>query len=174
VERGVPKDKIVRVAHEADNTRMEAQALAQVATAAQMAQLDRGNLEHHTPACPLHLRTRIFRPESIIRVTGARDGDFDPSSWWERRISVKELYASWPPWSWPLGGSWPRRCACQIARYGGAKRGESSSNGVARQGTPNILPYSIVPLQHRLSAVLSSRFQGRDFPTSRRRATFVE
>lgn len=90
VERGVPKDKVVRVAHEADNTRMEAQALVQVAAQHKWRSLIVVTSNYHTRRAR-YIFEHVFPPESIIRVTGARDGDFDPSSWWERRISVKEF-----------------------------------------------------------------------------------
>jgi uncharacterized SAM-binding protein YcdF (DUF218 family) len=90
VERGVPKDKIVRVVHEADSTRMEAQALAQVALQHKWRSLIVVTSNYHTLRAR-YIFEHVFPPESIIRVTGARDGDFDPGSWWERRISVKEF-----------------------------------------------------------------------------------
>ena len=90
VERGVPKDKIVRVAHDAENTRMEAQGLAQVATQRKWHSLIVGTSNYHTRRAR-YIFEHVFPAGSVIRVTGARDGDFDPDSWWERRISVKEF-----------------------------------------------------------------------------------
>jgi uncharacterized SAM-binding protein YcdF (DUF218 family) len=90
VERGVPKDKILRIAHDADNTRMEAQALAQVATQRKWRSVIVVTSNYHTRRAR-YIFEYVFPAGSIIRVTGARDGDFDPDSWWERRISVKEF-----------------------------------------------------------------------------------
>jgi uncharacterized SAM-binding protein YcdF (DUF218 family) len=90
VERGVPKDKILRAAHDADSTRMEAQALAQVATQHKWRSFIIVTSNYHTRRAR-YIFEHVFPKGSIIRVTGARDGDFDPGSWWERRISVKEF-----------------------------------------------------------------------------------
>lgn len=90
VERGVPKDKIVRVAHDADNTREEAQALAQIAAQRKWRSLIVVTSNYHTRRAR-YIFEHVFPSGTIIRVTGARDGEFDPESWWERRISVKEF-----------------------------------------------------------------------------------
>ena len=90
VERGVPKDKILRAVHAADSTRMEAQALAQVATQRKWHSFIIVTSNYHTRRAR-YIFEHVFPAGSIVRVTGARDGDFDPDSWWERRISVKEF-----------------------------------------------------------------------------------
>src|SRR5579859_62837 len=90
VERGVPKDKIVRAVHDADSTRMEAQALAQVAIQHKWRTFIIVTSNYHTRRAR-YIFEHVFPAGSIIHVTGARDGDFDPDSWWERRISVKEF-----------------------------------------------------------------------------------
>jgi uncharacterized SAM-binding protein YcdF (DUF218 family) len=90
VERGVPKDKIVRAVHDADSTRMEAQALAQVAIQHKWRSFIIVTSNYHTRRAR-YIFEHVFPAGSIIHVTGARDGDFDPDSWWERRISVKEF-----------------------------------------------------------------------------------
>jgi uncharacterized SAM-binding protein YcdF (DUF218 family) len=90
VERGVPKDKILRAAHEGDTTREEAQALAQVAAQRKWRSLIVVTSNYHTRRAR-YIFEHVFPAGTIIRVTGARDGDFDPDSWWERRISVKEF-----------------------------------------------------------------------------------
>jgi DUF218 domain len=38
-----------------------------------------------------YIFSHVFPPGVKIRISGARDGDFDPESWWEKRISVKDL-----------------------------------------------------------------------------------
>jgi uncharacterized SAM-binding protein YcdF (DUF218 family) len=90
VERGVPKEKIVRAVHDADSTRMEAQALAQVAIQHKWRSFIIVTSNYHTRRAR-YIFEHVFPAGSIIHVSGARDGDFDPDSWWERRISVKEF-----------------------------------------------------------------------------------
>jgi uncharacterized SAM-binding protein YcdF (DUF218 family) len=88
VERGVPKEKILRFAHDADSTREEAEALVKLSG------------EHHWKSLVIvtsNYHTRRVRyifekvaPASItVSVAGAKDGDFDPEKWWEKRKSSK-------------------------------------------------------------------------------------
>jgi uncharacterized SAM-binding protein YcdF (DUF218 family) len=87
-ERGVPKEKIVRFPHDSDNTREEAEALKFLAIQRKWRSVIVATSNYHTR------RTRyIFHhvfPQNIdVRVASARDGDFDPERWWEKRKSVK-------------------------------------------------------------------------------------
>jgi uncharacterized SAM-binding protein YcdF (DUF218 family) len=90
IERGVPKDKILRVPHDADNTREEAIALAQVAKQKKWRSAIVVTSNFHTRRAR-YIFSHVFPKDVKIRVTGARDGDFDPDRWWEKRISVKDL-----------------------------------------------------------------------------------
>ncbi len=82
--------KIVRFAHDADSTREEAETLAGLVAERKWQRTIVVTSNYHTR------RTRyIFRqvfPQGIeVRVASARDGDFDPQHWWEKRKSVKRL-----------------------------------------------------------------------------------
>jgi uncharacterized SAM-binding protein YcdF (DUF218 family) len=90
IERGVPKDKILKVAHDADNTREEAKTLAQVAKQKRWRSVIVVTSNFHTRRAR-YIFSHVFPQDVSVRVTGARDGDFDPESWWEKRISVKDL-----------------------------------------------------------------------------------
>ena len=90
IERGVPKDKILRVAHDADNTREEAITLAQVAKQKKWASIIVVTSNFHTRRAR-YIFSHLFPKDTKVRITGARDGDFDPERWWEKRISVKDL-----------------------------------------------------------------------------------
>src|SRR6266404_3563619 len=90
IERGVPKDKILRVAHDADNTREEAITLAQVAKQKKWRSIIVVTSNFHTRRAR-YIFANVFPQDIKIRITGARDGDFDPDRWWEQRVSVKEL-----------------------------------------------------------------------------------
>jgi uncharacterized SAM-binding protein YcdF (DUF218 family) len=90
IERGVPKDKILRVAHDADNTREEAITLAQVAKQKKWRSIIVVTSNFHTRRAR-YIFSHVFPKDTKVRVTGARDGDFDPERWWEKRISVKDL-----------------------------------------------------------------------------------
>jgi uncharacterized SAM-binding protein YcdF (DUF218 family) len=90
IERGVPKDKIIRVAHDADNTREEAKALVQLAKQKKWRSVIVVTSNYHTRRAR-YIFSHVFPKDIKIRVSGASDGDFDPERWWEKRISVKEL-----------------------------------------------------------------------------------
>jgi uncharacterized SAM-binding protein YcdF (DUF218 family) len=90
IERGVPKDKILRVAHDSDSTREEAKTLAQLAKQKKWRSVIVVTSNYHTRRAR-YIFSRIFPEDIRIQITGARDGDFDPSRWWEERISIKEL-----------------------------------------------------------------------------------
>jgi len=88
IERGVPKDRIVRFSQDADNTREEALALRALVTEKNWRSVIVVTSNYHTRRAR-YIFQRVF-PESItVRVAGARDGEFDPEHWWENRKSLK-------------------------------------------------------------------------------------
>jgi len=90
VERGVPKDKIVRLAHDADNTQEEAEALTKLAAQRKWHSVVVVTSNYHTRRARYIFR-RVFPQGIEVRVASAHDGDFDPQHWWEKRKSVKRL-----------------------------------------------------------------------------------
>lgn len=90
IERGVPKDRIVRLAHDADSTREEAEALARLAKERKWHSVIVVTSNYHTRRARYIFR-RVFPQGIEVRVASARDGDFDPQHWWEKRKSIKEL-----------------------------------------------------------------------------------
>jgi len=90
VERGVPRDKIVRFAHDADSTLEEAQALVRLTTERKWRSVIVVTSNFHTRRARYIFR-RVFPRGMEVRVASARDGDFDPERWWEKRKSIKEL-----------------------------------------------------------------------------------
>ncbi|HWZ97460.1 MAG TPA: YdcF family protein [Candidatus Dormibacteraeota bacterium] len=88
IERGVPKEKIVRFPHDADNTREEAEALAKLATEKKWKSVIVVTSNYHTRRARL-IFGKIFPGNISVNVAGARDGDFDTEHWFEKRKSVK-------------------------------------------------------------------------------------
>ena len=91
IERGVPKDKILRVAHDADNTREEAQALAKIVAQKKWREVIVVTSNYHTRRAR-YIFSHVLPATTKMRITGAPDGDFDPDRWWEKRISIKEFF----------------------------------------------------------------------------------
>jgi hypothetical protein len=106
LERGVPKDKIEAFPQDADNTREEAMALAQLAARKKWHTVIVVTSNYHTRRAR-YIFHRVFPSAILVRIASARDGDFDPDQWWQHRKSIKELttemagfaVAIWELWS---------------------------------------------------------------------------
>jgi uncharacterized SAM-binding protein YcdF (DUF218 family) len=90
IERGVPKDKILRLSHNAENTREEAETTAQQALERKWRSVIVVTSNYHTRRAR-YIFSHVFPPQTLVRVSGARDGDFDPDHWWQARKSLKEF-----------------------------------------------------------------------------------
>jgi uncharacterized SAM-binding protein YcdF (DUF218 family) len=90
VERGVPKDRIVRFSHDGDSTLEEAQALVQIVKQRKWRGVIVVTSNFHTRRAR-YIFHHVFPQGVEVRVASARDGDFDPELWWQKRKSVKEF-----------------------------------------------------------------------------------
>jgi uncharacterized SAM-binding protein YcdF (DUF218 family) len=90
IERGVPKDKIIRLAHDADNTREEAEALTKLAAQRKWHSVIVVTSNYHTRRAR-YIFHRVFPQGIEVRMASAHDGDFDPQHWWENCKSIKQL-----------------------------------------------------------------------------------
>lgn len=88
IERGVPKDKILPFALDGDGTREQAEALAKLAKTKKWHKAFVVTSNYQTRRARYIFR-RVFPQDMEIRVASARDGDFDPENWWEKRKSAK-------------------------------------------------------------------------------------
>lgn len=88
VERGVPKEKILRYPHDAENSREEGEALAKLAAQKNWKSVIIVTSNYHTRRTRYIFR-RVFPGNISVSVAGARDGDFDPERWYEKRKSIK-------------------------------------------------------------------------------------
>jgi len=90
IERGVPKDRIIRFPHDSDNTREEALALRALVMEKNWHSVIVVTSNYHTRRAR-YIFQRVFPSSVTVRVASARDGDFDPEHWWENRKSLKEF-----------------------------------------------------------------------------------
>ena len=90
IERGVPKDKIIRFSHDADSTREEAIALARLCSEHHFHSVIVVTSNYHARRAR-YIFDKVFPPTIAVSVAGAHDGDFDPEHWWEKRKS-EELF----------------------------------------------------------------------------------
>jgi uncharacterized SAM-binding protein YcdF (DUF218 family) len=107
IQRGVPKDKIEAFAEDADNTREEAMALAQLAARKKWRSVIVVTSNYHTRRAR-YIFHRVFPSAIRVRMASARDGDFDPDQWWKHGKSIQKLttemagfaVAIWELWSY--------------------------------------------------------------------------
>jgi uncharacterized SAM-binding protein YcdF (DUF218 family) len=90
IERGVPKDKILRFPHDADNTLEEAIALARFCAERHFRSVIIVTSNYHARRAQ-YIFKKVFPSTISVSVAGAHDGDFDPENWWEKRKS-QELF----------------------------------------------------------------------------------
>ncbi len=88
VERGVPKEKIIRFVHDAESTSDEGNALVHLAGSHKWKSVVVVTSNYHTRRARYILQ-KEFPPSIAVSIASARDGDFDPQRWWEKRRSVK-------------------------------------------------------------------------------------
>jgi uncharacterized SAM-binding protein YcdF (DUF218 family) len=88
IERGVPKDKIVRFTQDADSTREEAEAVRKLTMDRRWKSLIIVTSNYHTRRTR-YIYGRVMPTGISVSVASARDGEFDPERWWEKRKSVK-------------------------------------------------------------------------------------
>jgi uncharacterized SAM-binding protein YcdF (DUF218 family) len=90
MERGVPKEKLERFVHDGENTREEAIALRHLVREKGWKSVVVVTSNYHTRRAR-YIFQRVFPSGVTVNVESARDGDFDPEHWWEKRKSVKEF-----------------------------------------------------------------------------------
>lgn len=88
VERGVPKEKILRSANDTDSTREEAKGLAKFAADHHWKSVVVVTSNYHTRRAR-YIFEKVFPSSTTVSVASASDGDFNPESWWEQRKSIK-------------------------------------------------------------------------------------
>lgn len=86
--RGVPASAIVRFAHRAENTRDEAAAISQFASARGWKRIIVVTSNYHTRRAR-YICERTFPSGTMLRVVAARDSDFDPDNWWRTRMGIR-------------------------------------------------------------------------------------
>jgi uncharacterized SAM-binding protein YcdF (DUF218 family) len=87
VERGVPKDKVLRFPHDSSDTIGEAEALARLATERHWSSVIVVTSNYHTRRVR-YIFEKIFPAVIAVSVASARDGEFDTERWWEKRKST--------------------------------------------------------------------------------------
>lgn len=87
IERGVPKEKVLRFDHDAGDTIGEAEALEKLAEERHWRSVIVVTSNYHTRRVR-YIFGKIFPSQVAVSVASARDADFDPERWWEKRKST--------------------------------------------------------------------------------------
>jgi uncharacterized SAM-binding protein YcdF (DUF218 family) len=88
IERGVPKEEILPFPQDADSTEEEAAALSKFCVEHHFHSVILVTSNYHTRRAR-YIFEKTFPSTISVSVAGARDGDFDPEHWWEKRKSEK-------------------------------------------------------------------------------------
>jgi uncharacterized SAM-binding protein YcdF (DUF218 family) len=88
VERGIPKEKILRLTQDADSTIEEAEVVEKLALGHHWKKVVIVTSNYHTRRAR-YIYRKILPSGVAVSVASARDGDFDPEKWWEKRKSIK-------------------------------------------------------------------------------------
>jgi uncharacterized SAM-binding protein YcdF (DUF218 family) len=88
--RGVPSAAVVRFAHNADNTREEAEALRQFVMEQRWHRVLLVTSNYHSRRARYTFR-KVFPMDVSVAVVPAKDSDFDPDAWWASRKGQKLL-----------------------------------------------------------------------------------
>jgi uncharacterized SAM-binding protein YcdF (DUF218 family) len=88
IERGVPKERIVSFAHQAEDTKEEAEAIGHLAEQNHWKTLIIVTSNYHTRRAR-YIYDKVLPPGITATVASAPDADFNPEKWWEKRQSIK-------------------------------------------------------------------------------------
>jgi DUF218 domain len=123
--RGVPAASIVRFSHRGANTREEAEALTGLVASRGWKRVLVVTSNYHARRTRF-IFGRVFRPGVAVRVSAARDSEFDPSHWWESRLGAKlffnEVLGYAVAW-WELRGKPPAAGSATIFLLSPARSG---------------------------------------------------
>ena len=88
---GVPGSAIVLFPHRADDTREEAEALRALVAQRGWRRILVVTSNYHTRRARL-IFNRVMPSDVTVRLAAARDSEYDPTVWWEHRLSIKLFF----------------------------------------------------------------------------------
>ena len=90
-EDGVPAAAVIRLAHNAADTREEAVAISRQLSEHGWKRVLLVTSNYHTRRSR-YICERLFPPGSILRVVAAPDSDYNPDGWWKTRKGLKLFF----------------------------------------------------------------------------------
>jgi uncharacterized SAM-binding protein YcdF (DUF218 family) len=90
-ERGVPAAAVLRLPSYAQNTRQEANVLLRVTQEKKWKRVLVVTSNYHSRRAR-RIFDRVFDGAAEVRLIPARDGTYDPQSWWRTRLGVKHFF----------------------------------------------------------------------------------
>ena len=110
IERGVPKEKIVRFPNDAESTIDQVRLVSQFAAEHNWRKLVVVTSNYQTRRTR-YIFEKIAPAGTEVSIASARDGDFDPEHWWEKHKSVKDFLGELTRCSTPCGN-----CGARVSR----------------------------------------------------------
>ncbi len=91
LERGIPASAIIPLAHRAENTREEGEAIGKFIAAHGWKRILVVTSNYHTRRAR-YILSRVLPPGTVLRVLSATDTNYDPDNWWRTRRGVKIFF----------------------------------------------------------------------------------
>lgn len=91
VDRGVPTNAIVLLAHRAESTREEAYAISQLIRSRRWKRILLVTSNYHTRRAQF-ICSRAFPAGTTLQVIAAPDSEYDPDGWWRTRKGIKIFF----------------------------------------------------------------------------------
>ena len=121
---GIPASAVVRFSQRASNTKQEAEALSGLIARSGWKRILIVTSNYHARRAEF-IFDRVLPPGLSLRVSAARDSEFNPSDWWETRTSQKlflDELLGYAAARWELRGQAGRRWRPHPARDCSADR----------------------------------------------------
>jgi len=155
IERGVPKEKVLRFDNDSNDTIDEAESLADLAKQKHWSRVIIVTSNYHTRRVR-YIFDRIFPGPIAVSVASARDADFDPEHWWQKKKSIKLFaheFLGMLEAFWELHGKEKGAVAAALALAGRSRKPRGDVNVIGTR-----LWKKFACALHTVSAVLCLRF----------------
>jgi uncharacterized SAM-binding protein YcdF (DUF218 family) len=90
-DHGVPQSAIVRYAHQANDTHDECEGIGQLMAQHGWKRILLVTSSYHTRRSR-YICSRLLPPGTVLRMSAARDSDYDPDNWWRTRDGLKAYF----------------------------------------------------------------------------------
>ncbi len=90
-DHGVPQSAIVRYAHQANDTHDECEGIGKLMAQNGWKRIILVTSSYHTRRSR-YICSRLLPPGTVLRMSAAKDSDYDPDNWWRTRDGLKAYF----------------------------------------------------------------------------------